>query len=241
MNENRLNCIIVEDEPLAAEILKDYIAELPVLHLVAHCSDAIVALDVLKNHKIDLIFLDIHLPKLKGFDFLNTLQARPDVIITSAFHEYALKGFEYNAVDYLLKPVDFTRFLLAVNKVLDKQQRQRPVPQEGQQLLPERKFLFFNVGKKNVRVFLDEIIYVESVREYVKIFHNNKFLLTKIKIGDVEQLFPSNHFIRIHRSYIVNITKIDSFSHFEIDIAGKQLPVSRSYKEKLLSVVQAFR
>ncbi|MFN8253048.1 MAG: response regulator transcription factor [Ferruginibacter sp.] len=240
MNGNRLNCIIVEDEPLAAEILKDYIAELPALHLVAHCSDAIMALDILKSYKIDLVFLDIHLPKLKGFEFLNTLENRPDVIITSAFHEYALKGFEYNVVDYLLKPVEFTRFLLAVNKVLGRQKPQQP-QQIVQHILPERKFMFFNVGKKNIRIFLDEINYVESVREYVKVFYNTKFIITKIKIGDMEQLLPPSHFIRIHRSFIVNLSRIESFSHFEIEVAGKQLPVSRSCKEKLHQIMQAYK
>lgn len=240
MIENKINCIIVEDEPLAAEILKDYIAELPALHLVSHCSDAIVALETLKRNEVDLIFLDINLPKLKGFDFLKTLCVRPEVIITSAFHEYALKGFEYNVLDYLLKPIDFPRFLNAVNKLVEKRKFPK-AEQVIQQAVPERKFLFFNVGKKHVKVFLDEISYVESVREYVKIYYNNKFLLTKVKIGDIEQVLLSHSFIRVHRSFIVNISKIDSFSQFEIEISNKQLPVSRSYKEKLQAKFNSFR
>ncbi|NOT94227.1 LytR/AlgR family response regulator transcription factor [Ferruginibacter sp.] len=240
MRENKINCIVIEDEPLAAEILKDYIAELPNFHLVAYCSDAIAALEILKDQEIDLIFLDINLPKLKGFDFLKTLTVRPKVIITSAYHEYALKSFEYNVVDYLLKPIEFTRFLNAVNKVTEKN-KALPVQQQTVQLLPERKYLFFSVGKKSVKIFLDEIAYVESVREYVKIYYNNKFLLTKIKISDIEQVLIAENFIRIHRSYIVNINKIDSFSQHEIEINSTVLPVSRSYKEKLQLRLHTFK
>lgn len=240
MKQREINCIIVEDEPLAAEILKDYIAELPNLNLIAHCSDAIAALEILKNKEIDLIFLDIHLPKLKGFDFIKTLQVRPEIIITSAFHEYALKGFEYNVIDYLLKPIEFSRFLNAVNKVAIKKPDTTAVP-SAQIVLPERKYLFFNVGKKSIKLFLDEINYVESVREYVKIFYNNKFLLTKVKISDIEQVLLTQNFIRIHRSYIVNIIKIDSFSHLEIEINNTLLPVSRSYKDKLHATLSAVK
>ncbi|GAB2824950.1 LytR/AlgR family response regulator transcription factor [Ferruginibacter profundus] len=239
MKENYLNCIIVEDEPLAAEILKDYIAELPVLKLLAHCTDAIAALEVLKNNTVDLVFLDINLPKLKGFDFLNTLQSRPGIIITSAFHEYALKGFEYNVVDYLLKPIEFTRFLNAVNKLLDKR-KQSQVAEPAAEVLPARKFLFFNVGKKNVKLFLDDINYVESVREYVKIFYGGKFLLTKVKISDIEQALLSHNFIRVHRSYIVNISRIDSFTQYDIEVCNKLLPVSRSYKDKVQEKLGSF-
>lgn len=240
MRKTELNCIIVEDEPLAAEILKDYIAELQSLNLIAHCTDAIAAFDILKSNEIDLIFLDINLPKLKGFDFLQTLQMRPEIIITSAFHEYALKGFEYNVADYLLKPIEFSRFLNAVNKVVNKS-LSSPTPQLTYQPVLERKYLFFNVGKKNIRVFLDEISYVESVREYVKIYYSNKFLLTKVKISDIEQALLSQNFIRIHRSYIVNIIKIDSFSQLEIEINRTLLPVSRSYKEKLQSTLNTIK
>lgn len=240
MRKTELNCIIVEDEPLAAEILKDYIAELQSLNLIAHCTDAIDAFDILKGNEIDLIFLDINLPKLKGFDFLQTLQMRPEIIITSAFHEYALKGFEYNVADYLLKPIEFSRFLNAVNKVVNKS-LSSPTAQLTYQPVLERKYLFFNVGKKNIRVFLDEISYVESVREYVKIYYSNKFLLTKVKISDIEQALLSQNFIRIHRSYIVNIIKIDSFSQLEIEINNTLLPVSRSYKEKLQSTLNTIK
>lgn len=227
-----MSCIIVEDEPLAAEILKDYISCVPGLDLFAHCFSAIDAIEVLKYQKIDLIFLDVHLPKLKGFDFLKTLTVLPQVIVTSGYHEYALKSFEYNVVDYLLKPIEFARFLSAVNKIAAKHTA-LPVDLPPVTCNAERKYLFFNVGKKHVKVFLDEVVYVESVREYVKIFYNDKYLVTKLKISAIEPEFIPAGFIRIHRSYIVNVHKIDSYATDGIVANGKVLPVSRSYKDRL--------
>ncbi len=232
MEESKMSCLIVEDEPLAAEILKDYISSLPGLDLFAHCCNAIDAISVLQHQRIDLIFLDIHLPKLKGFDFLKTLTVKPHVIITSAYHEYALKGFEYNVVDYLLKPIEFSRFLSAINKIASKQAvLSTPIP--GAPPIAERKYLFFNVGKKHVKVFLDEVSHVESVREYVKIFCDDKCLVTRLTMGAIEQEFIPAGFIRIHRSYLVNIHKIDSYAPDEVSTNGVVLPVSRSYKDRL--------
>ena len=152
------NCIIVEDEPLAAEVLQDYVSQVSFLNLKAVCTDAIYALDVLKKERIDLIFLDIHLPKLKGFDFLKTLKHPPQVIITTAYHEYALQGYEFNVVDYLLKPVEFARFLTAVNKV--RSDRSQEITEPARASEPDRRYMFFNVGKKRVKIFLDEILYI---------------------------------------------------------------------------------
>jgi response regulator of citrate/malate metabolism len=152
----RFNCLIVEDEPLAAEVLQDYIKQVPFLSLKGICNDALFALEALQQQKIDLVFLDIHLPKLKGLDFIKTLKNPPRIIITSAYHEYALQGYEYNVVDYLLKPIEFSRFLMAVNKL-----NQSPVPERHIATFlpaPERASLFFNVSKKKVKVFLDEIL-----------------------------------------------------------------------------------
>ena len=229
------NCIIVEDEPLAAEVLQDYIRQVPFLDLKGVCNDAIFAMELLQRQPVDLVFLDIHLPKLKGFDFINTLKHRPHIIITSAYHEYALQGYEYNVVDYLLKPIEFNRFLMAVNKL-----RLSPVPEMriSSLLQPgDRAHLFFNVSKKKVKVYLDDILYIESLKEYIRIFTSNKTILTKFQLGQIEELLAKNNFLRIHRSFIVAKDKIDAFTATDVEINGKQIPIGRSYKEQVQSVM----
>jgi DNA-binding LytR/AlgR family response regulator len=232
----RFNCLIVEDEPLAAEVLQDYIQQVPFLSLKGICIDAIFALEALQQQKIDLVFLDIHLPKLKGLDFIKTLKNPPRIIITSAYHEYALQGYEYNVVDYLLKPIEFSRFLMAVNKL-----NQSPVPESHIATFlptPERASLFFNVSKKKVRVFLDEILYIESLKEYIRIYTVHKTILTKFPLGQIEELLAKNNFLRIHRSYIIARNHIDAFTASEVEVNGKQIPIGRSYKESVLEALE---
>jgi DNA-binding LytR/AlgR family response regulator len=227
----RFKCIIVEDEPLAAEILQDYIMQVPFLDLKAVCANAILATETLRNNAIDLIFLDINLPKLKGLDFIKTLQYPPRIILTTAYHEYALQGYEHNVVDYLLKPIEFSRFLKAVNKLSSPAIVSNPMPPE------ERKFQFFNVSKKMVKVFFDEILYIESQREYVKISTKTQSIVTKLALSDIEELLQNENFVRVHRSFIVAKDKIDAFSATDIDINGKQIPVGRAYKDEVWVVL----
>jgi len=230
----KYNCIIVEDEPLAVEILRDYISQVPFLELKAVCEDAIFAMEVLQREKIDLIFLDIHLPKLKGMDFLESLKYPPRVIITSAYPEYALAAFDGNVTDYLLKPIRFTRFLKAVNKL-----NQYPVTSTvNGASSQERKFLFFNVAKKKVKLYLDEIYYIESLREYVRITAQGTTIMTKFPLSEVEDLFASNNFIRVHRSFIVSKDRITAFSATDVEVNGVQIPIGRTYKEQVLSVLE---
>lgn len=232
----KYSCIIVEDEPLAAEVLEDYIKQVPFLELKGICSDAIYAMDMLQKEKIDLIFLDIHLPKLKGFDFVKALKNPPQVIITSAYQEYALQGYELNVVDYLLKPIEFSRFLMAVNKL---KQTTAPVsPAVNMPARPERLHLFFNVSKKKVRVYLDEILYIESMKEYIRIVTRDKTILTKFQIGQIEELLARNNFLRVHRSFIVAKDKIEAFTATDVEVNGKAIPIGRSYKELVVSVLE---
>ncbi len=231
----KYSCIIVEDEPLAVEILTDYISQIPFLELKYVCGDAIYAMEVLQQEKIDLIFLDIHLPKLKGIDFLESLKSPPRVIITSAYQEYALQAFDGNVTDYLLKPIRFTRFLKAVNKL----NQQIPVQVIGTGLpFPERKFLYFNVAKKKVKIYLDDIFYIESLREYVRITARETTIMTKFPLSEVEDLFASNNFIRVHRSFIVSKERITAFSATEVEINGVQIPIGRTYKDYVLSLLE---
>lgn len=233
------NSIIVEDEPIAADILADYISQVPFLKLKHRCTDALFAMEVLQREKIDLIFLDIHLPKLKGLDFIESLKNPPHVIITSAYNEYAVQGFELNVLDYLLKPIRFNRFLKAVNKL--NQHVENPPAVILQETTTERKHLFFNVGKKMVKIHHDEILVIESLREYIRVTTKNKNVITKLQLSAVEELLASNNFLRIHRSFIVAKDKIDAFTATDIEINGKQIPIGRSYKELVLNVLEKRR
>lgn len=232
----KITCLIIEDEPLAAEILEDYINQVPFLQLVSICGDALYALEVLQKEKIALIFLDIHLPKLKGLDFVKTLNEPPKIIVTSAYQDYALQGYELNVVDYLLKPIEFNRFVNAVNKAL--QQIQLSGSLEAPQMVNERASLFFNVGKKKVKMFLDEILYIESLKEYIKVISKDKSILTKFQLGEIEDILNKNNFLRIHRSFIVAKDKIDAFSATDVEINGQQIPIGRSYKEIVIASLE---
>ncbi len=229
------NCIIVEDEPLAAEVLQDYIEQVPFLKLKHICTDAILAMQILQEEKIDLIFLDIHLPKLKGLDFVSTLKNPPSIIITTAYHEYALRGYELNVLDYLLKPIEFSRFLTAVNKLSPLTETTTPITIG--RATEEREHLFFNVSKKKVKVYLDEILYIESLKEYIKVVTKTKSIVTKFQLGEIEALLPEKKFIRVHRSYIVSREKIDAFTATDVEINGNPIPIGRGYKETVMEML----
>ncbi len=233
----KISCLILEDEPLAAEVLEDYIGQVPFLELKAKCMDAIYAMEVLQNQAIDLIFLDIHLPKLKGLDFIKTLQHPPKVIVTSAYQEYALQGYELNVVDYLLKPIEWSRFLMAVNKL--EQGTEVNSHSHPNVTGPEEKaHIFFNVNKRKVKIFLHEILYIESLKEYIRITTHNKSILTKYQLNQIEELLTRNNFLRVHRSYIVARDKIETFSATDVEVGGKLLPIGRNYKDEVMAVLE---
>lgn len=223
---SKLKCIIVEDEPLAAKILSDYISQVPFLDLNGTFKDAILATEYLRENTIDLIFLDIHLPKLKGMAFLKTLIDPPAVIITTAYHQYAVEGFELNVTDYLLKPFEFERFLVAVNKVKAAQtEKQRSTESEI------KDHLFLNVQKKKVKILFAEIVYIESQREYIKIVTTKREYISKMSTHEIESLLPSNLFKRIHRSFIVSVSKIESYTAEAVELNGVSIPIGRGYRD----------
>ncbi len=232
-----LNCLIIEDEPIAAEITQSYISQVSFLKLEQICHDAISAFEVLQQKHIDVIFLDIHLPKLKGMDFLKALHHPPKVIITSAYKQYAIEGFEMDITDYLLKPFSFARFLKAVNRL---QPALETIVNPAIQNSGERAHRFFNVNKKKFKIYLDEILYVESLKDYVKIFSKDKSIVTKYQLGELEEFLNDKNFVRIHRSFIVSKAKIDAVSSTEVEIAGKSIPVGRSYQEIVKRELEEF-
>jgi len=219
---SNIRCIIIEDEPLAVKVLSDYIAQVPFLELQASFKDAILASDWLRRSHTDLIFLDIHLPKLKGMSFLKTLVNPPAVIITTAYHQYAVAGFDLNVTDYLLKPIEFERFLVAVTRV------RKPVD-----AAENRDFIFVNVQKKKVKILFSEIVYIESQREYIKITTTKNEYLSKMSTHEIEAMLPPHLFKRVHRSYIVSIRRIESYTAEMIEINGVSIPIGKGYRDSI--------
>jgi two-component system LytT family response regulator len=226
---SKISCIIIEDEPLAVKILSDYVAQTPFLQLDATFRDALLATDYLRNNTTDLIFLDIHLPKLKGMAFLKTLSNPPAVIITTAYHQYAVEGFNLNVTDYLLKPFEFERFLTAVTKVRTvRAGMQKPAdPPET------RDFIFITVQKKKVKILFSDIVYIESQREYIRITTTRNEYLSKMSTHEIEALLPAHLFKRVHRSYIVAIRRIESYTAEMIEINGTSIPIGKGYRDSM--------
>ena len=224
---SNITCIIIEDEPLAVKVLSDYISQVPFLALQASFKDAILASDYLRNNTTDLIFLDIHLPKLKGMAFLKTLSHPPAVIVTTAYHQYAVEGFNLNVTDYLLKPFDFERFLVAVTKVKTSHVDKQRVHESEE----TKDYLFLNVNKKKVKILFSEIVYIESQREYIKIVTTKKEFISKMSTHEIEDLLPFHLFKRIHRSYIISMEKIESYTAETVEVNGVSIPIGRGYRD----------
>lgn len=223
---SNISCIIVEDEPLAVKVLSDYISQVPFLQLEATFKDALLAADYLRNHYPDLMFLDIHLPKLKGMAFLKTLSHPPSVIITTAYHQYAVEGFDLNVTDYLLKPFEFERFLIAVNKV-STAQKENTANENNH----NKTYLFLTVQKKKVKILFSEILYVESQREYIKIVTSKLTYTSKMSTHEIEALLPGSLFKRVHRSFIIALDKIDSYTAELVELNGISIPIGRGYRD----------
>ncbi len=227
---SKLKCIVVEDEPLARQILAGYISRVPFLELQGSFEAAIEAMDHLRDHSVDLMFLDIHLPEIKGITFLKTLAHPPAVIITTAYHEYALEGYELNVLDYLLKPFEFERFLTAVNKVKKQSLSAHTITDTT------KDYLFVSIQLKKVKIYFSEILYIESQKEYIRIVTPDHSYLTKMSTHEIESLLPDTLFKRIHRSFIIAIHKVKSFNSETVEIHGNNIPVGRGYKDVLKSL-----
>lgn len=224
---SKIKCIIIEDEPLAVKVLADYVAQVPFLQLEGSFKDAILATEWLRTNEAQLMFLDIHLPKLKGIAFLKTLANKPAVIITTAYHQYALEGFDLNVTDYLLKPIEFERFLIAVNKVRVPNDNSQPVAEAGE----VKDYLFLTVQKKKVKILFAEILYIESQREYIKVVTTNKEFISRMSTHEIEALLPDHIFKRIHRSFIISINKLESYTAESVEVNGISIPIGRGYRE----------
>ena len=220
--------LIIDDEPIAHDIIKGYCDVLPNMKLMKHCYDAIEALECLREHPVDLIFLDLNMPKLKGFDFLRTLQKAPKIVVTTAYKEHALEGYELDIVDYLLKPFSFERFLKAINKA---NQGGRSMIQQGISLDIKESQVFLYSDKKYIQVNVSDILFVEAAGNYCKVILEKGQIMIREKISDVLDILNSEKFIQVHKSFIVSKSKIETIQGNRIEIKNYQIPIGKSYKK----------
>ncbi|MBC5991372.1 LytR/AlgR family response regulator transcription factor [Pontibacter cellulosilyticus] len=236
-----IRCIAVDDEPLALDIIESYISKLPFLELVKTCSSATEAMQVLQEEQVDLMFLDIEMPELTGIQFLNILKHQPLIIFTTAYPHYALEGFNQDAVDYLLKPIPFDRFLKAVTKAQERLQRNgkptetaaaaHPAPQQ------EQDFMFVKADYKTIRVDFRDILWIEGLKDYIIIQTKDQKIITLLSMNKMMEKLPETKFLRVHRSFIVSLQKIDSIEKSRIKIGNKEIPIGEVYKEQFLKWV----
>jgi DNA-binding LytR/AlgR family response regulator len=227
-----INCIAVDDEPLALGLLADNISKVPYLKLEASCNDAFEATKVLKEKNIDLVFIDIQMPGLTGLQFISSLQHKPMVILTTAYKQYALDGYQLNVVDYLLKPVDMARFMAACNKAQDLYELRHGTNRKPENVTPD--YFFINVDYSLMKVVFKDIIWIEGLRDYVKIYLKStpgKPLVTRLSIKSLEEQLPPSLFIRIHKSYIISVDSITSVRKNSVFIKDQELTVGETYKD----------
>ena len=225
-----IQSIIVDDEPIAREILENHLEKIETVNVAASCKNAIEAFNIINSKDISLIFLDINMPEISGLSFAKSINKNIKIIFTTAYREYAVDGFDLQAVDYLLKPISFERLLQAINKFTNESIRVNN--SETEEIHHEKSnFIFVRSDRKMIKINFAEILYIESLSDYIKIHLTNKTVITRETITGIEAKLPKNDFIRIHRSFIVSVSKIDSFTNEYIDINKKQIPISRTYKK----------
>nr|WP_319400150.1 LytTR family DNA-binding domain-containing protein [uncultured Carboxylicivirga sp.] len=228
-----INCLIVDDEITAREVLESHVGKIDNIHLIASCKNALEAFQWLAKQSIDLIFLDINMPEISGLDFAKTINRNCKIIFTTAYREYAIDGFDLRAVDYLLKPIAFERLLQSVQKYLDETPQIQKVSIEELQA-DCNDFIFVRSDRKMVKIDFNDILYIESLSDYIRIHMTNQIITTRETISNIEVKLPTQDFIRTHRSYIIAIKHIKAFTHETIEIANHELPISRSYKNEVI-------
>lgn len=229
-------CVIVDDEPIAIRVINSHLEKIPSMEVVAKCQHAMEALEVLRNQTIDLIFLDIQMPQITGIDFLKTLNRPPKVIFTTAYRDYAIEAFDLEVIDYLLKPVPFDRFLKAVNKFYKQNDNSLMKVNTGTSVDAD-DFIYVKSERKVLKIFLKDVMYIESLKDYVKVHTSNKLVITKQLISQFEEVLPAERFLRTHRSFMVSVDKIEAFTAETIEIAGQELPIGRVYKNAVMNVL----
>lgn len=236
---SKINCIIVDDERIAREILESYLQKIPNIHLVKSCKNVKEALEVTSNYTIDLILLDINMPEISGLTLAKVLHKKIKIIFTTAYREYAVDGFDIQAVDYLLKPISYDRFLQAINKYVDLSQTVA-LPKTVIIETTKNDFIFVRSDRKMIKINFNEILFIESLSDYIKIYILGKVIITRETITNMEAKLPKSIFLRIHRSFIISIPKIESYTNEFVEITKRALPISRTYKNSVLQKLNSF-
>ena len=235
----KLSCLLIDDEPPALKVLASHISQINGLEIVAQCKNAIEALDVLHQKTVDVIFLDIKMPKILGTEFLKNLSYPPKVIFVTAYREYAVEGYELDAVDYLVKPVSFERFVKAITKV-KRMMGKETVSQTNDYKPNPEAFVYLKVDRNMQKIFIDNILYIESWKDYIKLFLiNGKNFLVKQSISSMENLLSEHKFLRVHRSYMVSIKKISGYNGLAVQLDAKEIPIGRLYKQAVMEVINS--
>ena len=235
----KLRCLLIDDEPPALKILASYISNINGLEIVGQCKNALEALDVLNQHAVDVIFLDIKMPKILGTEFLKNLSHPPKVIFVTAYRDYAVEGYELDAVDYLMKPVSFERFFKAITK-LNRMMGKETISTSVDYKSNPEAFVYLKVDKDMKKIFVNDIVYIESWKDYIKLFLvNGKNLIVKQTITAMENLLSEHKFMRVHRSYMVSLNKISGYNGISVQLETKEIPIGRLYKQVVMEKLQA--
>lgn len=241
MKNQKIRCLVVDDEPLARDVIENFISRIDNLDLVAKCSSAHEAFNVLHKEQIDLIFLDIQMPEITGIEFLKDLSPAPTVIFTTAYKDHAIDAYNLDAIDYLLKPIEFSRFLKSVNKVYRQSKPNAEIPSNTSIITTDfRPYIYLKVLKKMQKVYLDDILYIESLKSYIKVKTVMKEIIAHRPISSIITELPTSKFLRVHRSFLISIDHIDAFSPTEIELKGNKVPVGRKYKETVKEILGYF-
>jgi DNA-binding LytR/AlgR family response regulator len=229
---NEYTCLIIDDEPPAQRVVELYLKDIPMLKLAGKCPNAFIAMEYLQKYKIDIIFLDINMPKMSGFDFIKTLPSVPAIIVTTAYREYALEGFELDVVDYLKKPFSFERFMKAVNKAIERiRSKACSYPEQLTSLVADNSFIFIKEDKVSYKVDVNKILYIEAFGDYIKVFTPEKIFLTYMSLKKIAEALPASQFIRVHKSYMVSADKIKLIEGNAIKIFDNWIPIGKSYRK----------
>ncbi|WP_062058515.1 LytR/AlgR family response regulator transcription factor [Aquimarina longa] len=234
----KIRCLIVDDEPLAVRLIEKHVSQIVSLEVVGTCNNALKAFDIITNQSIDLLFLDVKMPSLTGIDFLKTLKNPPSTIITTAYRDYAIEGYDLDIIDYLLKPIIFDRFFKAIERYFRIKQGPEKTIINTATAIEENLSILIKSGSKYHKIYIDTILYIESLKDYIRIHTHQKSIVAKYKISDIALELPSTDFLRIHRSYIINLKKVTAFTLSDIEIDDIEIPIGASYREKTLPFLE---
>jgi DNA-binding LytR/AlgR family response regulator len=237
MDCSKTKCLIIDDEPLAIKLIRTHLGKLESFEIAGECKSALKAVEYLQREKIDLMFLDINMPEINGLDFLKSIPDPPYVIITTAYREYAIEGYDLDVVDFLLKPISFDRFLKAINRYCNRSRNLVVKNTNTSSNSNEMKFIYIQDGKNIYKILYDDVLYFEGYGEYVKVITVSKNYLVRDSLSEFEHRFSTEYFIRIHKSYIVNIQKITGFNSIQVVLKNTQLPIGRMYRDKVMSIL----